>query len=156
MYWDYLQSFIKYSSPEPSNEEILSEYMNEKIIDVTDDIIYRYPEIKIKNLDDDDEKPSLLINSPEPSITPEPSIQPINIDIKMKIAEELNKIFILHKIKQINQDLKLRNDYDKKYNRSVFNKTIEYIPTKIEMMEIKLAFMGMYCLGLTVVFILCK
>ncbi len=150
---NFLQRMINYNR-NSYEDVVINDDVNNNIIDVTYDI---------KN-SDDDEVSTLSVNTPEisePSSTPEPMVEH-----NLKLYTDLKKICFLHKIKQINQDIKLRDDYVKKYYENIFNpvkintptdkKTEENLPTKLEIIEVKLTLMGLYCLGLTVALIFYK
>lgn len=149
MSWNFLQRIVNYNTSVYTDIE-----MNDSVIDITDYKIYKYPELDLKHSDDD--RSTLSVNTPditEPSSTPELKVEQ-NSNENLKLYTEIKKICILHKLEQINQEIKLRDDYIKKYYGNTiggvkFDKPDEYKPTKLEIMEIKLTLMGWYCLGLT-------
>jgi hypothetical protein len=129
---------------------------------------YKSPETELKHFDDYDDRSTLSIsNTPdisEPSTTPQLKVEQ-NLNTNMKLYTKFKKICILHKIKQINQDMRLRDDYMKKYYMKkyygniicdlIIDKPVDK-PTKLEIMEIKLTLIGLYCLGLTATLIFYK
>ncbi len=156
MSWNFLQRMANYVTS--THMDIT---LDDNVIDITNDKTYKYPEMELKHSDDDD-KSTLSVNTPdtpEPSSTPEVKVEQ-NLNAGIKLYTELKKICILHRLKQINQEVRLRDDYMKKYYGNItecikFDRPMDKL-TKLEIMEIKLTLMGLYCLGLTAALIFYK
>ena len=142
MSWNYIKQLMKYNNNDYTDDITLNECINQTVIEVDE----------TKQFDIDDDRSTLSVNTPEPIIE-----EKCNRD--MCVSDNLKKLCILYKIKKINQDFDFSNEYIKNHYGNishVVKPLVEYPTNQLEIIEIKLMVVSLYCLGLTTLLMLSK